>query len=307
MSAYMTLARMAASNTSKFSLLTSREIQAAGIGQRQLAELIHQGLLHRVRRGFYSLDPPCWRVDLAAALERVGPNAVVSHRSAARLRGLTSWDDLDLTIRYPADARATGVEIHRSRDLVADDVETVDGFPTTSIVRTLVDLGLVLPPSEVERLVDHAVATNLITPSELRDLRQRVGEHGRTGVGMIDAALDGMPELAGDTESGPELRLLKLLERSALPDPIPQVWVVARGRRYRLDFAYPALFIALEYDGAEWHSTPAQLAYDARRQADLESIGWTVFRYGWNDLHGDGRVAAIARLAEMVRRRTKES
>jgi very-short-patch-repair endonuclease len=37
--------------------------------------------------------------------------------------------------------------------------------------------------------------------------------------------------------------------------------------------------LIVELDGAQAHSTAAQLAADARRQRDLEALGYTVIRF----------------------------
>lgn len=46
------------------------------------------------------------------------------------------------------------------------------------------------------------------------------------------------------------------------------------GRRF-VDFGNPCAKVAIECDGAQWH-TDAEA--DAARQAEIESIGWTVYR-----------------------------
>ena len=58
-------------------------------------------------------------------------------------------------------------------------------------------------------------------------------------------------------------------------------------RRYFLDFALPAAMIAIEADGAAYHSTKAQKLKDARRQAELESQGWTVLRFTGSEIVKD--------------------
>lgn len=46
---------------------------------------------------------------------------------------------------------------------------------------------------------------------------------------------------------------------------------------YRLDMAYPAAMLAVEYDG-EHHRTPEQARYDLERQAFVDARGWTIVR-----------------------------
>lgn len=57
--------------------------------------------------------------------------------------------------------------------------------------------------------------------------------------------------------------------------------------QYRLDFAVPQVRLAVEIDGKRWHSTPAQLAADERRQQHLERLGWTFVRWGSDALELD--------------------
>lgn len=54
--------------------------------------------------------------------------------------------------------------------------------------------------------------------------------------------------------------------------------------RYRLDFAWPQLCIALEADGW-WHRSPEGAAKDRQRDSWLRSQGWLVFRV--DDEHGE--------------------
>ncbi|MBI1807876.1 MAG: endonuclease domain-containing protein [Ignavibacteria bacterium] len=49
---------------------------------------------------------------------------------------------------------------------------------------------------------------------------------------------------------------------------------------YIVDFYCPEAKLAIEIDGAT-HSTTDEIAYDARRQGELEALGLTVLRF-WN-------------------------
>lgn len=64
--------------------------------------------------------------------------------------------------------------------------------------------------------------------------------------------------------------------------------------RYRLDFAWPELRIAIEYDGYEAHE--GRRERDAARDADLRRRGWIVIRATIDDLHDpSGLLAEIDR------------
>jgi hypothetical protein len=82
-----------------------------------------------------------------AAVLACGPQAVISHRSAAVLRQLViparASLPIDVTVRARDRRRRPGVRLHRSQDLDPDEITLVDGIPVTSSARTLLDLATV--------------------------------------------------------------------------------------------------------------------------------------------------------------------
>jgi very-short-patch-repair endonuclease len=71
--------------------------------------------------------------------------------------------------------------------------------------------------------------------------------------------------------------------------------------RYRLDFAWPAIKVAVEADG--WfHHSPEGAAKDAERDAWLRSEGWLVLRV--DDRHGleslEGQISNVCRLVHLI-------
>lgn len=72
--------------------------------------------------------------------------------------------------------------------------------------------------------------------------------------------------------------------------------------RYRIDFAWPDVMLALEVDG--WHHrSPEGAAHDALRDAVLRAAGWLVVRV--DDRHGrdvmDEQVVRVCRLVHGLR------
>ena len=69
--------------------------------------------------------------------------------------------------------------------------------------------------------------------------------------------------------------------------------------RYRLDFAWPDVKIALEADGW-WHRSPEGATSDRQRDSWLRSQGWVVFRV--DDEHGEDSLREqVVRVAHLVR------
>jgi very-short-patch-repair endonuclease len=70
--------------------------------------------------------------------------------------------------------------------------------------------------------------------------------------------------------------------------------------RYDLDLALPQRQIAIEADGRYWHSTPRQREHDARRDAVLRAAGWTVLRFGEDEINASAKACA-ASVAKLLR------
>jgi very-short-patch-repair endonuclease len=94
--------------------------------------------------------------------------------------------------------------------------------------------------------------------------------------------------------------MARLFIRYRLPVPRAEV-VWGHQREYRLDFAYPAIKLAIEVHGYVWHSSADQLGHDLARQRQLTSQGWTVLAYTWRQIVDDPEAVA-AEIAEIHRR-----
>ena len=85
--------------------------------------------------------------------------------------------------------------------------------------------------------------------------------------------------------------MARLFVRHGLPQPQAEV-VWGPSRRYRLDFAYPSLRLAIEVDGWSAHFAPEQQRYDNRRANALTRAGWTVLHYDWWEVTDDAERVA---------------
>jgi very-short-patch-repair endonuclease len=86
--------------------------------------------------------------------------------------------------------------------------------------------------------------------------------------------------------------------RAGLPAPSAQYRVFdERGFVARVDFAFPDIKLAVEYDGA-WHGLPGELGRDRRRLNQLAAAGWRVLFVTAADMHAPDEL--LARLTEAV-------
>ncbi len=128
---------------------------------------------------------------------------------------------------------------------------------------------------------------------DLAELRRYLGP--RRDNGMVRAR-KAVALVNARSESVPESELRVWLTVAGLK-PEVQVDVVAASGSFlgRLDLAFPAQKLAVEYDG-EWHLDGIQPRLDAQRRAAIEAEGWRFVIVTKADLYGDPkRVVATVR------------
>jgi hypothetical protein len=211
-----------------------------------------------------------------------GPDALASHRTAAALHrfdGVPKLDQVPIDVLLPRQARfrTTHFVVHRSANIAAIDRCYVGVIPATSPMRTIIDLGAVASPEQVEEALDGAERDGKV---KRRALEHRVAElraPGRTGIATIAAILDGRGAVPASVL---ERRFMRVLDRHGLPRPVPQHAVRRRdGRDAFLDFAYPEAALAIELQGNKDHATPAQRASDYERANQLPDWRFVSFTY----------------------------
>ena len=81
-----------------------------------------------------------------------------------------------------------------------------------------------------------------------------------------------------------EALLFDLAGRAGLPELVFQHPVLVGGRWRRIDFAFPALHLAIEVDGYESHARYDVFEDDRVRGNELTLAGWTVIHFTWDQL-----------------------
>jgi len=273
--------------------------------ERQIESRVAGGLLVPVHRAVYRVAsaPQSIQQDLLAACLAAGPGAVASHRSAAAVHGLrgVAWCRPEVTVSGSRRPRLRGVVVHRS-PIDPGDVRRRGPIPVTRLPRTLLDLAGVAPEL-AEGALDDAVVRGLTTLGSVQRLLDRAGGNGRAGTSLLRALVAARSAGQAPTESTLEDRLVDLLRRHGLPEPVRQHEVmVPDGGVARLDLAYPRVRLGIEADGRVWHSGRADFTRDRQRANRLAHAGWTLLRYGWADLEradavGDEVAGLLARKA----------
>jgi very-short-patch-repair endonuclease len=181
-----------------------------------------------------------------------------------------------------------GVTVHRAKSLTKRDLTRIDGLPTTTPLRTIVDLAALATTMQLQRAVDEAEVRNLLTREAIRE-HAPSRHRGATTLRSIceaDRAL---------TRSEAEDLLLALIARAGLPPPL----VNTRVGPYEVDALWPHRRVIAEVDGYAFHRTRTAFERDRSRDADLEARGYTVVRITWRQLTDESEAVAI-RLARLL-------
>jgi very-short-patch-repair endonuclease len=285
----------------QYALFTVGQAVASGVNRTTLYRRVRQGRYVLVHPGVFTLAgvPESWERSILAACLAGGTTAVASHRSAARIWGLTAASDdiVEISVPAPRHPRLRGVIVHRSGDLRADQTTVRRRIPVTNPLRTMVDLAAVLAPTEVEDALDAGLAwPSLFSVQAVEAGLDRVAQHGRPGVAALRKVL--AERVFGDVVSDSELerRMAKVLRRAGLPPAVFHYAVLTPAGLFlaEVDFAYPEVKLAVEVDGFGVHGNPRAMAKDFVRQNGLVPFGWRVLRFTWEQVTRQPDMVAAA-------------
>ena len=218
-----------------------------------------------------------------AATLAAGPDAALSHRTAASLWDLTLWRG-KVEVVAPKQRRIAGVIVHRA--CLAEDEKThIDGIPVTTLSRTLFDCAGAVPPHRLEKLIQEAEFKRLTDTLSLDDLLRRYPGHREVARarGVLERGRFG----ASVTKEEMELRFLKLVDDYGLPSPVLNGLIQAGGRSYEVDCHWPRSMLAVELDSRSAHLTAHSFEADRARDRALRVAGWDVIRITWRQLHDE--------------------
>jgi hypothetical protein len=283
---------------------------ACGITDREIARMIRNGDLRRLRRGAFSTGD-AWEAAEASArhamlaravLLQARTDVVLGYVSALPEYGAPTWGlPLDVVHVIRKDRRAgrkeRGVRQHQGLLLEGDVVER-NGVEVTSPDRTPLDVTTVAGVEVSLAVLNHFLHARLTTPERLRDRYRAMRQDPFTlRTDLVLRLGDGRIESIGES------RTVFLCWRHGIPAPTPQ-WCVYDGSGHivaRLDLAWPELKVWLEFDGREKYLryrrdgesvVDAVLREKARESMICELTGWRCIRITWADLGQPERTAA---------------
>jgi len=235
-------------------------------------------------RGVYATftgDPPR-EAALWAAVLRAGPEAVLSHETAAELDGLTRERSAVIHVMVPVSKHVDpipGLRVHRSSRL-AQARHSSRTPPRTRIEETALDL------TQAARTFDaafgwlcQACGSRLTTPDRLL-----AAINLRPKVRWRDSLQSALSDISDGTHSALEVRYVRDVERPhGLPRARRQARITRGAGRIYLDNLLERYRTCIELDGQAAHPV-AERWRDIQRDNASAADGIITLRYGWADV-----------------------
>ncbi len=271
----------------------SRQDAIARFGVQEVRRLKESGQWHAPWSGVLiegsRASDPLTRASAAVVLG--GADVVLAGPTAAHLHGCRSVEPLPvhLIVPYGHWLRSRPDLVVQNGALLDADREVCDGLPVLCLERVLADMLCRTRPADALALVDEALS--MIDPAARETYREAIARRlerrrdprgTRRGARLLRLA-------TGRAASPAESWFLWQIVDSGFP--VPEVnWslIGLDGREvYRLDYAWPALRIAVEYNGYAAHV--GREAEDEARLEDLRRRGWIVIVVKVDELARPGR------------------
>jgi hypothetical protein len=249
------------------------QIEALGYTRLDMSRWVAAGRLRAVHEGVFAgrpfLDDERGRW-MAATL--TAPESYLSHGSSAALHGFWDRRRQRETVTRPGSGgprRLDDVFVYRSLTL-AGNTMTVDGIPTTTPERAIIEMAPYVDDSGLARAVREAMR---MERTNAADLLGAVDNHARRrGTRRVLRTLAryaGLP--INKARSGAEIRALMVLRDAGRS--LPRLNEKVAGEEADLIWADQRLII--EIDGGPFHQ---DIGEDARKEALWRAAGWAVLR-----------------------------
>ncbi|HEY7213703.1 MAG TPA: type IV toxin-antitoxin system AbiEi family antitoxin domain-containing protein [Thermoanaerobaculia bacterium] len=279
-------------------VVARRQLRELGISDDRIKGRLRRGQLHLLHRGVYAVG---FRLSSRearwmAAVLACGPDAALSHRSAAQLWGLRGGFGGVIEVTRTKGWRPPAGALAHRLPLPSDERTMVEGIPVTTMPRTILDLAAVEPVRQVERALNEAEVQGLTDRLSIPDLLARYPR--RRGSAALRALLADGAGSDGTTKSDLEERFVSLLDSHGLPRPRLNADVAVGGRFFSADCLWQGEGLIVELDGRAVHGTRKAFEADRERDRLLVAGGWRVIRVTWRQLRDqEAAVAADIRRA----------
>jgi hypothetical protein len=273
-------------------LAATRQLHRLGVPSSLIRRQLDSGAWERVAPGVVGVvgHRESWHRSLWLGALHAGPDAVVSHESAAELHGFRQVERGRVRLIVPAGSGPAPdfAQWSRRSDLIPADTAMVHGLTVTGVARTVVDLAADLHAARLRLLLEDAIVRRRCTVESVGATLERVRRSGKRGVTKLDDVLDDLGPADGLPRSELERLADEAIRLAGLPEPVHEHPLPGRGVVTGfVDRAWPDALLILEADGRRWHERRQQMVRDADRNLEASRAGWHTIRLCWEHLAHD--------------------
>jgi hypothetical protein len=239
--------------------------------RQQLDVQVKNGGLVRVWYGVYAAQQPNLLGRLAALDIFMGQPAVACMGTAAALHGFDTENATALHVLDPGvRMRPTvGLMVHQR---TGARLQPVSGRLATAPAWTAVEVARQLQRPRALATLDAALRSTRCTRNEIeRAVAEQRARRGIISVRKLLPFADGRAESAMESEAR-----LVMIDHGL---PLPELQYPIHGRRgelWRVDFAWPEVYVAAEYESVDWHVGREEMLRDKTRWGKIQELGWTI-------------------------------
>ena len=244
--------------------VTREQLLELDLPSQTIGRWIENGRLTPVHAGVYAVGHQ-QRTAVAMAMAAVlacGPDAVLSHDSAAALWGVRIWPSLP-EVTAPHCRRRKGIRSHRTTTLSRRDIRRHRNLRVTSPARTILDIQNRLTDHQLVRAINELRLQKHLRGAEL----QRLLSHSRRIATLID------PE-QNPTRSGKEDDFVAFCRDHGLP--VPRINLKLFGKE--VDALFKAEKVIVEIDAWDTHKSYKSFESDRKRDSLAAEEGYLTVR-----------------------------
>jgi very-short-patch-repair endonuclease len=260
-------------------IVSRAQLLALGLTSNEIQYRISIGRLHPIHSGVYAVGhmPISPHVLAYAAVLACGPNAALSHGSAATLWGIAKEWQLPLEVTARAQHAHRRLRVHRSRTLTEADVTEHFGIPVTSPARTLFDNAPRLSDVRLGRAVNQLRASHYLSLDDLWELLERRP--------LTSASKRLCVQLAHPEQRPTRSELEDAFVRFAKRYGLPEYQVNTGVSGYEADIFFPEHRLVVEVDSWEYHRERDQFESDRDRDATRLAAEIATVRVTWERMN----------------------
>jgi hypothetical protein len=235
---------------------------------------------------------------LAELIEDIGGRCWASGPTAAALHGFDGYPlqpPFHVSIERGRHVNRIGHVVHTTTSMPLIDRAEVEGIAVTSATRAIIDLARTESLERLTLAIDSATRDGSTSDDFLHRRLVAMRGSGRTGVGRLLAALEGI-EITRGGHSWLERTFLVLLDAAGLPRPLTQQMMgKRRNKLIRVDCTFAGSPIVVELLGYSFHRTVLQMQSDAERMNRMVLDGRVPIQFTYLDVveRADAVVATV--------------